>query len=97
MQLTWSYVQVFFLIEFFNSIFFLIEFVVFLWPSFNEFGGLFYFDGLGIWAQGLALARHVLYHLSHPSSLFALVTFQIDFPAFLSELASAILLLLPPY
>jgi hypothetical protein len=31
---------------------------------------LFVFDSIGVWVQGIALARHELYHLNHASSPF---------------------------
>jgi hypothetical protein len=39
------------------------------------FFGALYFCGTGVWAEGLTLARQVLYHFSHPSILFAWVLY----------------------
>jgi hypothetical protein len=42
----------------------------------------FFFLVIEFWTQSLTLAWQVLYHLSHASSLFALVIFQIESPIF---------------
>jgi hypothetical protein len=38
---------------------------------------IIFFGSTGLWTQGLALTRQVLYYLDHIASIFALVIFQI--------------------